>query len=617
MNRIARAGFALGLATAPAHAEPPVLIAGARVFDGTGAPARMGDVLIEGDRIVAVGRNLKAPRGAKRIDGRGKTLIPGLHDLHTHLRSPALDAPEDLGKAWAAYLLAGVTTVNDYSVSGEMIAPIRALTAPGGTLWSPHLNQAVRFGVPGGHGTEYGWGHFFTMQAATPRAARQLTPLALGYDPDVIKVFADGWRYGRDPDLNSMNQPTLAAIVQDAHARGKPVVTHTVTLEGAKLAASAGVDALGHGVADAPVDEQLIALMRKNGTGYIGTTTVFEPQQTRSFNEGERALFNADERADDEVAQASDPAPVLPYDSKRWVILNANIRALKAAGIPIGIGTDAGIGGVYHGSSAQREIRLLAQNGFTPAEALIAATRTSAALMHQEHDHGTIEPGKRADLVLVGGKPDENIEDLWHVERVWVGGREAPLGELRKLRDNPGMTPMPVHLMTGPIVTGKRGDGRTDLDTLPVATTDPGVDHSCLVAHHDAEHDHAAHEHSTFLAAQMGAAPRPYVEWVLPLTRGTIDVADASAFEGIELMVKGRGEYRIVLESYGLRGRSWFRAPFTASPSSEALRIPFVSFTSRDPEAMLDLARLRAIRVVLEGETLGTKALELGSVRFY
>jgi imidazolonepropionase-like amidohydrolase len=617
MNRIAQAGFALGLATAPAHAAPPILIAGARVFDGTGAPARVGDVLVEGDRIVAVGPKLKAPRGAKRIDGRGKTLIPGLHDLHTHLRSPALDAPEDLGKAWAAYLLAGVTTVNDYSVSGEMIAPIRALTSPGGPLWAPHLNQAVRFGVPGGHGTEFGWGHFFTMQAATPRAAHQLTPLALGYDPDVIKVFADGWRYGRDPDLNSMNEPTLAAIVHDAHAAGKPVVTHTVTLEGAKVAASAGVDALGHGVGDAPVDDELIALMRRNGTGYIGTTTVFEPQQTRVFSSGERALFNNDERGNEEAARADNPEPVLAYDSKRWAILNANIRALKAAGIPIGIGTDAGIGGVYHGSSAQREIRILVANGFTPAEALIAATRTSAALMHQEHDHGTIEAGMRADLVLVDGKPDEDIDDLWHIDRVWVGGREAPLAELRKLRDAPGMTPMPVHVMPGPVITGARGDGRTDLDTLPVATTDPGVDHSCLVAHQDEQHDHTGHDHATFLAAQMGAAPRPYVEWVLPLTRGTIEVADASRFAGIELAVRGRGEYHLILESYGLRGESWFRAPFTASATGDVIRIPFSAFVSRDARAKLDLAQLRALRVVLHGETGGTNSLELGAVRFY
>lgn len=621
MAALAPAALALGTAAAEAQPGPGVLIEGARVFDGTGEPAKVRDVLVEGGRIVGVGKKLKAPKGATRIDGRGKTLIPGLHDLHTHLRSPAIDAPEDLPKAWAGYLLAGVTSVNDYSVSGEMIAPIRAMTSSG-KYWAPHLAQAVRFGVPGGHGTEYGWGHFFTLQATTARHARLQTPLALSYDPDVIKVFADGWRYGRDPDLAGMNAPTLTAIVEDAHAAGKPVVTHTVTLEGAKLAAASGVDILGHGIGDALVDRELIELMRAKGTGYMGTTTVFEPQQTRVFPDGERAQFNPGERAREEAFAASSAGePVLPYDARRWDILRANIRLLKKAGIPIGIGTDAGIGGVYHGGSAIREITILTRHGFSPAEALVAATRTSAAIMGQDADHGTIERGKRADLVLVDGEPDKDIEDLWKVARVWVAGREVPLAELRALRDSPEMTPMPVDTMSGPIMTGARSDGRTDLDTLPVATTDPGTDHSCLIpiddSHEGPAHGHKDHRHKTFLAAQMGGSPRPYVAWVLPLTRGTIHVADASGFTGVEIAARGSGDYRLVLESYGLNGDAWFAAPFTPAGAGKPQRIPFSAFTSRDPEAKLDLSQLRAIRVMLRGEAGGTASLELGSVKFY
>lgn len=623
------AALALATPAISAQAQQAVLIEGARVFDGTGTPAKVQDVLVEGERVAAVGRDLAVPEGAVRVDGRGKTLIPGLHDLHTHLRSPALDAPEDLGKAWAGYLLAGVTSVNDFSVSGEMIAPIRAMTAPGadGTVryWSPHLNQAIRFGVPGGHGTEYGWGHFFTLQATTARHARAQMQLALRYQPDMIKVFADGWRYDRDPDLNSMNRPTLAAIVAAAHAAGRPVVTHTVTLAGAKLAASAGVDAVGHGVGDAPTDAELIELMKANGTAYIGTMTVFEPQQERVFATAEVAMQNPDERRREAAyAQGAGQNPVLPYDARRWATLRANIGRLKKAGVPIGIGTDAGIGGVYHGASAIREITILAANGYAPAEALVAATRTSAEIMGQEADHGTIAPGMRADLVLVDGQPDKRIADLWNVERVWVAGREAPLAELRRLRDDPAMTPMPSVAMPGPIMTGARNDGRTDLDTLPVATTDPGTDHSCLIPIDDTHdgHDHPphgakGHDHRTFLAAQMGGAPRPYVAWVLPLTQGTIAVADASGFAGIEIGGRGTGEYRLVIESYGLTGDAWFAAPFTPAGADAPQRIPFSAFESRDAEARLDLTQLRAIRVMLRGETGQTASLELGSVQFY
>jgi imidazolonepropionase-like amidohydrolase len=603
-----------GAGAQAAGAREMIVIEGARVFDGTGAPARVADVLVEGDRIVAVGRQVDAPADAERIDGRGKTLIPGLHDLHTHTRSPAYDAPEDLGKAWAGYLLAGVTTINDYSVSGEMIGPIRDLVKhPGvnGGLWAPHLNQAVRFGVPGGHGTEAGWGKFFTLEATTARAAHAATSLALSYDPDMLKVFADGWRYGRDPDLMSMNETTLAAIVDDAHARGKPVVTHTVTLEGAKVAAAAGVDSVGHGVGDELVDDELLTLMRAKGTDYIATLSVFEPQQVRVMTPAELAALNPGQRAAEAAMEARSDKTVLPYDARRWQIMQDNIRRLKKAGMRVGIGTDAGIAGVYHGPGAIREIWWLTQLGFSPAEALVAATRTSAEIMHQDAGHGTIAPGKRADLVLVDGKPDKRILDLWRVARVWVAGREAPLAELRAMVNSPEPTPMPSVAMPGPIMTGARSDGRTDLDTLPVASTDPGIDHSHLIA----LKGHASE--TTFLAAQMGAAPRPYVQWILPLTKGPVLVADASRFTGIELKARGAGAYRLVLESYGLDGHEWFAAPFDAGDGEAVVRIPFASFSSRAPQARLDLTQLRALRVQLLGQTGGTASLELGAVRFY
>jgi len=608
MFRLMASAAALALAVG-AHAQDRVLIDDARVFDGTGAPARVADVLVEGDRIVAVSPNIASPAGATRVDGRGKTLIPGLHDLHTHTRASGYGGPEDQPKAWAAYLLAGVTTIDDFSVSGEMIAPIRALVKEHG-FWAPNLNQAVRFGVDGGHGTEAGWGPFMTLETDTAREAHEKTPLALSYDPDVIKVFTDGWRYGRDPDLMSMNVSTLSAIVEDAHKAGKPVLTHTVTLGGAKVAAAAGVDSLAHGIGDAPVDAELVALMRKNGSAYVATMAVYEPKETRVLAPAEAALLNPGERERETAERAESDGRLEPYNTNRWAVLQDNMRRLKKAKIPIGVGTDAGIGGTYHGTSAVRETIWLTKLGFTPAEALVAATRTSAAIIGQADTHGTIRPGMRADLVLVDGQPDKRIDDLWNAKRVWVAGREAPLERLRALRDAPGVTPLPAIVMPGPVMTAARADGRTDLGTLPVASTDPGIDHSHLVAHRE-------EGEPTFLAAQMGAAPQPYAQWVLPLTRGPILVADASQFTGVELTAKGAGDYRLVLESYGIDGRDWFAAPFEAGAKATRIRLPFAGFKSRDAAEKLDLTKLRALRVQLSGETGGTATLELGEVRFY
>ena len=591
----------------PAGRVEAVLIRGARVFDGTGAAAVPGDVLVVGDRIAAVGRRLKRPRGARLIDARGLTLLPGLHDLHTHLRASGYGSPDDLGKAWASHLVNGITSANDFSLSGEMLGPIRAIAA-NGSIPTPRLNLAIRLGVPGGHGTEYGWGSFFTLTATTPRAAHVAMKTALSYKPDVIKVFADGWRYGRSPDLASMNVPTLAVIVADAHAAGLPVITHTVTLAGAKVAAAAGVDALGHGIGDAPVDAELIALMKANHVAYVPTLVVYEPQQDRTFAPLEWRHLAAPERAA-EAARMARPIEAIPeLESKRWAIMQANVRALHAAGIRIGVGTDAGIGGVYHGSSAVRETRLLAALGLTPAQALMAATGGAADILRQR-DHGRIAVGQRADLLLVGGQPDVTIGDLHDVRRVFAAGSEMPLDELRRRIDDLALTPMPRHAMAGPIDTGARGDGRTDLDTLPVESVEPGTDHSRL----DIVRPGGRHDPLLFAVARLGAADRPFAALVLPLTKGAIDVADARGFTGIAFEARGAGRYGVAFEVYGARRAG--RAFFDATGERREIRLPFSAFASGDTP--LDRSRLRSVAFRLTGEPGGRAWLELAKVRFY
>lgn len=593
-------------AAAPAQAKD-ILIRGARIFDGTGAPARVGNVLVRGDRIVAAGPNVRARRGSRTVDARGLTLIPGLHDLHTHLRAPGFDAPDDLPKAWAGYLVNGVTSVNEFSLSPEMFAAVREMIAPG-KVAAPSLKLAARLGVPGGHGTEYGWGRQFTLEAASPRAADLAMARALPYRPDVIKVFADGWRYGRSASLNSMNEPTLIPIVMAAHAAGIPVITHSVTLEGAKVAAAAGVDALGHGIGDALVDDALIALMKAKGTAYVPTLVVYEPQDDRDFLPAEWDGLRPPERAREEARRAAGPGP--QRDFRRWTIMRENVRRLKAAGIRVGIGTDAGIGGVYHGSSTLREIGWLTKLGFTPAEALAAATSVSAGILRQGHNHGRIAPGQRADLVLTGGRPDENIDDLHDVRRVFVAGREMPLKRLARGLADDRPSPLPVHRMAGPIHTGAGPAGRTDLDTLPVEGTDPGFDHS----HLDVAHSPGGR---LLLMAGMGAAPQPFAELHLPLTRGAVQLADASGFSGVAFEARGAGDYELQLNSYAIHPRSWFRASFEAGETRREIRIPFSAFRSPLAEARLDPARLRALLFRLKGEPGGGAWLELGQVRFY
>ncbi|MED7637871.1 UNVERIFIED_CONTAM: amidohydrolase, partial [Bifidobacterium animalis] len=146
-----------------------------------------------------------------------------------------------------------MTGINEFSVSGEMMAGIRALRAD-----TPRLTLAVRLGVPHGHGTESQFTNAITIQVTNPAEAHAAMAAALVNQPDMVKVFADGGRYGdpERPDRPSIDEPTLAAIVEDAHRAGIKVMTHTVTLDGAKIAARAGVDSVAHGVGDTLVDDE-------------------------------------------------------------------------------------------------------------------------------------------------------------------------------------------------------------------------------------------------------------------------------------------------------------------------------------------------------------------------
>ena len=233
--------------------------------------------MIDGDRIAAVGE-AEPPPGSTVIEGAGYTLLPGLFDLHTHLstaNAPGIQG--DWVKHLAAYLLCGVTTVADLGTYGEAFAPRRKLM-DSGVVVGPHMQMAYRITTPGGHGAEGGRADLFSLEVVSPREGRAAVDHTLPYRPDLIKVFTDGWRYGRAPDMTSMDVHTLTAVVDEAHKNGLPVITHTVTLARAKDLARAKVDIQGHAIQDLPVDDELIALFRSSGITYVPTMAIYEPR---------------------------------------------------------------------------------------------------------------------------------------------------------------------------------------------------------------------------------------------------------------------------------------------------------------------------------------------------
>jgi len=530
----------------------------ATVIDGSGGPLRVVDVLVQDGRIAGVGPELNAPAGTPAIDGRGRTLLPGLFDLHTHLLASAVPgAPADWPRTLQAYLLSGVTTVVDLSTYPEQFEPMRALINKG--LPAPRLVLAARFSSPGGHGLEGGRGDFHTQAVLTPRQARSAVKRILGYKPGVLKVFTDGWRYGMDTDMTSMDEATLKAIVDEAHAAGVKVITHTVSLDKAKIAARAGADIIGHGIGDARADAEWLALMKEKGTGYVPTLAVYEPRNLRDPRTPflqtllDPSVFGRIRH----VTAAPHPAAM-----KRWENLTANLKAAFDAGVAVGMGTDAGMSGAYHGWAALRELELAVASGLTPIQAITAATAGSAKLLGAI-DRGQIAQGKLADMVLIAGNPHESITDIYKIERVWLGGVEQSRDPVRGF-DVGAFTPVELPAMLDDF---ESADGRSRISTLWINRTDFGHDHSEVVYQRIAREQGG---HALRVTAVMGDKEKPMASMVLPLSQGAVLPANLAPYKFLDFDVRGEGGYRFELERPGFGARI---SPFTAAPKWSKVRI--------------------------------------------
>lgn len=550
-------------------------ITGAQVIDGSGAAPRRITVLIDGDRIVAAGENPAIPAGTPIIKAEGHTLLPGLFDLHTHLLASGGAKDVDWAKALKLYLAHGVTTVADLSTYPEQFEPMRRLLAAG--LDAPRVHMAARFTTPLGHGMEGGRGDFHTQLAFTPREARNAVRRIAPYKPDLIKVFTDGWRYGAAPDMTSMEEETLRALVDEAHKLGLRVVTHTVTVRRAREAARSGVDVIDHGIGDGVLDPETTAQILASRTGYVQTLAVYEPRGAKE----------------------------LPARQRRWAHLMANCALARASGFLAGVGTDAGMPGTPHGESTLHELELMVNCGFTPLEAVAAATSVSARLLGAE-DRGRIEAGKLADLVLVEGNPAERISDIRRVRRVWLGGREVNREQRLAAIAKPGPSPLPLTGGAAPELLDdfESGNGRSRLDTLWVNRTDAGLDFTRMSYQRTPR---ASGGHCLTALAEMSDKDRPLAAMVLPLSKGAVLPVDLSAWQGVEFEARGGGSYQLLLRWRGGEAQ----APFEAGAEWKPIRVPFESFGGLDRKETISLE-------FVISRPAGQKAfLEIDNVRLY
>lgn len=571
-------GFCSLLATTLAE-EPSLLIQNAMIFDATGKAPYLSDVLVIDGRIAAIDKTIENPApGIETIDAEGLSLLPGLIDVHVHWTSA-----DNMTRASTAtaLLLSGVTTSTDFHSAPESYAPKRTHHE---MLVSPHVFYIARMSTPGGHGA--GWtDQNMTRTVLSERDARAGVNAIRPYKPDGIKAFSDGWRYGSGVDNTSMNENALTAIVEEANAFGAPVLTHTVTVERAKIAARSKVSAIVHAIQDNDADQELVDLMKENGVIYAPTLAVYEPRE-------------------DKLARITSE-DVLARTWKRQRHSKQNLKLFAENGVTIALGTDAGIASTPMGESSLRELELLVEFGLSPTEALIAGTANSAAALRLQDDRGTIEVGKRADFVLVKGAPWKQISDYRKLEYVFVDGQ--PVAKNGVLLVAQGEARPNVKQANRLIDDFEREDGKTAADAARFRSGDTSHPRAAVVIQ---TVPRGGKGKALLVSAEMAMKDNPRVFVNLPLSLGGYTPNDVSRFEGVRFDARGDGEYAVRFNT----GDGVVSADFDADHKWRPIKI---QFSDTDAEADQNLDTLFSIAIGGSREAGEKLWLELDNVEFF
>ena len=428
------------------------------------AAAANQTIVIAANRIRSVGPSTLAevPKGATIIDAKGKWVIPGLVDGHVHFfqsgnlytRPDAADFNQwvpyakevernkaRLPTTFKVWLASGVTSVVD--IGGpfwnfemrDLARNTRASprVAVAGPLISMVDDPPLDLGDPP------------IIKIGTPEEARALVARELARKPDFIKV----WFIHRPGDDLAAQEAIVRTAGDAAHAAGVRLAVHATELVTAKAALRAGADYLVHSVVDEPIDDEFLALAKKNRILYCPTIFVFTSYALALSNawrptDAERRLADpqilASMRDLDKIPRELIPERVAklmanPPQAKPPAVALQNLRKVWNAGIPVVMGTDAGNIGTLHGPAVFREMEIMIQAGLTPLEVLRSATVNGAKAMGMEGELGMIAPGRLADLVILSADPLADVGNLSRIDHVIKDGSVFDEGDLRRSID--------------------------------------------------------------------------------------------------------------------------------------------------------------------------------------
>jgi len=395
------------------------------LIDGTGKTISDAAILIDGERIVSVGKKEKIPMGATLIDLGDFTVMPGFIDMHCH---PLGDGDDDYQTYHLKNSSADKAMMCLKNVQGMLLAGWTSIRVPG-DLDVGYAHFAVRKAINKGmfEGPRiYGAGHwisvtggggdlnFFSYEQSGVKVdglvvdgveeMRKAVRNEIKYGSDWIKLLVTGafMTAGDNPQNVHFSKEELAVAIDEANRRDVPVMAHAHSAEGIKMSIQAGAKTIEHG---SFLDDEGIDLFLKSGAYLIPTLTI--GKWFMEFNENSQALAKA-----------------ITITKKYRPQVEAMLSKAIKAGVKVGVGTDlTGTNAAYGANEFSELVRL----GMTPMQAIMAGTKVNAEALGNIKDLGTIESGKFADLVAVKGDPIKDINELKKVRFVMKGGKVIKL----------------------------------------------------------------------------------------------------------------------------------------------------------------------------------------------
>ena len=422
----------------PRAADAITIFEGARLIVGDGsAPVESSAFLVEHARFTRVGTKgrLRAPAGAQHVDLTGKTVIPALVDDHVHLgyrRGLSFTADnytrENLLDTLDRFAYYGVVAVLEAGTGrGELPFLVRNEARSGTRYLTAGRGFAMPNAGPGVPMRDAAYG--VTTEAEARRKVQELA----AKKPDLVKIWVDD----RNGTVEKLKPNLYRAIIDEAHRHHLRVMAHIAGLEDAKDLLRAGIDGFGHVVRDRDIDEELIAMLRQRRHVFFVETLWGERQ---AIYLGKPAWLDEpilrDTLSAEEIAQlagsfsvTASPTPLQRESARR---LLRNVATLNTAGVKLGLGTDTGgvTGGQYFGLASHVELELLVKAGLTPAQAIVAATRTAADILGLDQ-LGTVAAGKSADFLVLDTNPLDDIASTRRISAVYVRGTAVDRAALK------------------------------------------------------------------------------------------------------------------------------------------------------------------------------------------